>query len=53
MIANTHSCARRRGVLSHLLGLDPLGSVQPDDAVIGSLELGSLDEIQPSKNHGG
>jgi hypothetical protein len=38
--------------LTHLLGLDALRGVQPDNAVIGSLEFCPLDEIQPGKNHG-
>src|SRR5271165_4068395 len=52
MIPGAHTGAGRWGIGSDLLGLYTLCGVQPDDAVVGSLEFSPLDEVQPGKNHG-
>src|SRR4029077_16495846 len=39
-------------IRSYLLGLNALGGIKPNDPVVGRLEFRSLNEIQPSKNHG-
>src|SRR5271170_3922935 len=43
MIPGAHPGAESGRIGSHLLSLDTLRSVKPNDAVIGSLEFGSLD----------
>src|SRR5262249_13058817 len=53
MVAFPNARARGRRIRGHLLCLDALVGVQPDDTVVGRLKFGSLNEVQPSENHGG
>src|SRR5580765_1340897 len=52
VIAITNPSERGGRIRRHLSRLNTLRGIQPYDPIVGRLEFRSLDEVQPSKNHG-